>query len=53
MAAMVPHSRRRLIQQSANILGDGSVRRRQEWGTMVTVVGHLGHDMSADIVVFL
>jgi hypothetical protein len=46
---MVPHSRRRRIQQSANKMGDHCVRRRWEWGTMAAAVGHLGHDVSSDI----
>ena len=37
-------------QQSANILGDCFMRMRQEWGTMAAVVGHLGHDVSTDVV---
>ena len=37
------------------ILGDCSVRQRQERGTMAmaTVVGHLGHNVSTDVVGFL
>ncbi len=46
----MPHSWRRRIQQSANILGDCCVRRCPEWGTMVAAVGHLGHNVSTDIV---
>jgi hypothetical protein len=45
---MVLHSRRRRIRQSANILGGRCVRR--QWGTMVAAVGHLGHDVSTDVV---
>ena len=26
------------------------MRRHREWGTMATAVGHLGHDVSTDIV---
>ena len=40
---MVPHSRRRHIRQSANIMGDCFMRRRREWDTVAAVVGHLGH----------
>jgi hypothetical protein len=47
---MVPHSWRRRIQQSTNILGDCCLRLRQEWGTMVAAVSHLGHDALTDIV---
>jgi hypothetical protein len=47
---MVPHSRRRHIRQSANILGDRCVHWRWEWGTMVAAVGQLGHDVSTDVV---
>ena len=47
---MVPHSQRWHIQQSSNILGDCSVWQHREWGTMATAVGHLGHDVSTDIV---
>ncbi len=49
-AAMVPHSQRRRIRQSANILGDHCVRRGWEWGTMAAAVGQLGHDVSTDVV---
>ena len=49
-APMVPHSRRRCIQQSANILVDCSVRQSREWGTMSAVVCHLGHSVSTDVV---
>ncbi len=49
-AAMVSHSRRRCIRQSANILGNRCVRRRREWGTMAAAVGQLGHDVSTDVV---
>jgi hypothetical protein len=52
-ATMVPHSWRRRIRQSANILGDCCLRRPQEWGTMAAVVGHLGHNVSTDVVGFL
>ena len=34
-------------------LGDCFVRRRWEWGTMAAIVGHLGHDISTDVLVFL
>jgi hypothetical protein len=47
---MVPHSRRRRIRQSANILGNRCVRRRWEWGTMVAAVGQLDHNVSTDVV---
>ncbi len=47
---MVPHSRRRCIQQSANILGDHCVRWHQEWGTMAAAVGRFGHDVSTGVV---
>jgi hypothetical protein len=47
---MVPYSRRRRIRQSANILGDRCVRRRQEWGTMAAAVGRFGHDVTTDVV---
>jgi hypothetical protein len=47
---MVPHSRHHHIQQSANILGDRCVRWRWEWGTMAAAVGHLGHNVSTDVV---
>ncbi len=47
---MVPHSQRRCTRLSANILGDRCVRWRQEWGTMAAAVGHLGHDVSTDVV---
>ncbi len=50
MTAMVPHSRRCRILQSASILGDHCVRRHLGWGTMVAAVGHLGHDVSTDVV---
>ncbi len=46
---MVPHSRRRRIRQSANILGDRCVRQRWEWGTMAAAVGQLGHDLLTDV----
>jgi hypothetical protein len=49
-AAMVLHSRRRRIRQSANILGDRCVRRRREWGAMAAAVGRFGHDLSTDVV---
>jgi hypothetical protein len=47
---MVPHSRRRRLQQSANMQGDRCVPRRQEWGTMAAAVGHLGHNVLTDVV---
>ncbi len=47
---MVPHSRRRRIQQSSNILGNCHLRWRQEWGTMAAAVGHLGHDTLKDVM---
>jgi hypothetical protein len=50
---MVPHTRRRRIQQSANILGDCCMRQRREWGTMGAAIGHLGHNASTDIVGWL
>ncbi len=50
MATMVPHSRRRRIQQSANILGDHCVHQCWEWGTMTDAVGHLSHDVLTDVV---
>ncbi len=31
---------------------DCCMPQRREWGTMVTAVGHLGHDMLMDIVGF-
>jgi hypothetical protein len=46
----VPHSQRRRIQQSANILGDRCVRWHWELGTMAATVSHFGHDMSTDVV---
>jgi hypothetical protein len=49
-AAMVPQSRRRRIQQSANVLGDRCVRWRWEWGTMAANVRHFGHNVSTDVV---
>jgi hypothetical protein len=52
-AAMVPHSQRRRIRQSANILGDCFMWRRREWGTMAAVVGHLGHGALTEVVVLL
>jgi len=39
-AAMVPHSRRRDIRQSANMLGDCSMQRLRVWGTMAATVDH-------------
>jgi hypothetical protein len=45
-AAMVPHSRRRHIQQSGQLL----MWRRQEWGTTAAVVSHLGYDVLTDVV---
>ncbi len=47
---MVPHSRRRHIRQSANILHDCCVHWHREWGTMAAAVGHLGHDVSTKVV---
>jgi hypothetical protein len=47
---MVPHSRCRRIRQSSNTMGDGCMRQRREWDTMAAVVGHLGHDVSKDVV---
>jgi hypothetical protein len=38
-AAMVPHS-----------MSDCCMWRRREWDTMAAVVGHLGHDVSTDVV---
>jgi hypothetical protein len=52
-AAMVPHSQRRRIQQSANILGYCCMRWRREWGTMSAVVDHFGHKTSTGAVVLL
>jgi len=38
----------------ANILGDCSVQLRREWwGTIAAVVGHLGHEVSTNVVGFL
>jgi hypothetical protein len=47
---VLPHSWRRRIRQSANILGDCSLQRRRDWGTRTAVVGHLGHNVLTDIV---
>jgi hypothetical protein len=52
-AAMMPHSLRRGVQQSANIPGDFCLHWRQEWGTMAAAVGHLGLDELADVVGWL
>jgi hypothetical protein len=52
-AAIVPHSRRHRIQQSANILGDCCMHQHREWGIIAAVIGHLGHDASTDIVGWL
>jgi hypothetical protein len=49
-AVVVPHSRRRRIRQSANIMDDYFMRRRREWDTMAAVADHLGHDMLTDVV---
>ena len=49
-AVVVPHSRRRRIRQSANIMDDCFMRWRREWDTIAAVVGHLGHDVSKDVV---
>jgi hypothetical protein len=51
-AAMVPHTWRRCMRQSANILGDCFMQRRWEWGKMATAIDHLGHDALADVVGF-
>jgi hypothetical protein len=47
---MVPLSRRRRIQQSANTMSNCCMERRWEWDTMAAVVGHLGRDVSTDVV---
>jgi len=47
---MVPHSQRRRMQQSANMLVDCRMRPCREWGTMADAVGHLGHDVLTDVV---
>ncbi len=47
-AAMVPHSWHRRIQQSANMLGDCSMRRHCEWVTMAATVDHSSHDALMD-----
>ena len=31
-------------------MGDCCIRRRREWDTMAAVVGHLGHNVSKDVV---
>ena len=41
-----PHSWRLDIRQSANILGDCSMRRRREWVTMAATVDHSSHNAS-------
>ncbi len=53
MAAMVSHSRRHRIWQSANIMGDCCLCQRQEWGTMAAAIGHLGHNALTDIAGWL
>ncbi len=50
---MVPHTRHHRTRQFANILGNCCMRQRQEWGTMAATIGHLGHDLSMDIVGWL
>jgi hypothetical protein len=50
MAAMVPHSQHRGIKQSANILVDHCVHQHWEWSTMMDAVGHLGYNLSVDVV---
>ncbi len=37
VAAMATHSQHRRIEQSANMLADCQMRRRQKWGTMAAV----------------
>jgi hypothetical protein len=49
-AAVVPHSRCCRIRQSANIMDDYFMQRRQEWDIMAAVADHLGHDVSTDVV---
>jgi hypothetical protein len=49
----VPHSRRRRIQQSANILGNYCLHSHWEWGTMAAAVSHLGHNGLMDVVGWL